>query len=139
VTLPDTDTYTLLCYAYTDGGAIDEDDLELYFDDDVLATDYTDMGSGWYKLSGDLTGVASAKNYGVRVKAGVTVYCDSFSLQKGTGDTVILKILNSGSGSSLLQLGDGLPEYDDNADAIAGGLTAGMFYRTGDTVKAVHG
>ena len=32
----------------------------------------------------------------------------------------------------------GLPEYSDNAAAIAGGLTAGAFYRTGDLLKVVH-
>lgn len=30
------------------------------------------------------------------------------------------------------------PEYADNADAISNGLTAGQFYRTGDTLKVVH-
>ena len=29
-------------------------------------------------------------------------------------------------------------EYADNAAAIAGGLTVGQFYRTGDIVKIVH-
>jgi len=32
----------------------------------------------------------------------------------------------------------GLPEYADNAEAIAGGLTSGAFYRTGDVLKVVH-
>jgi len=32
----------------------------------------------------------------------------------------------------------GLPEYVDNAAAIAGGLTAGAFYRTVDLLKVVH-
>ena len=32
----------------------------------------------------------------------------------------------------------GLPEYADNAAAIAGGLTIGAFYRTGDILKVVH-
>ncbi|KKN91748.1 hypothetical protein LCGC14_0214160 [marine sediment metagenome] len=32
----------------------------------------------------------------------------------------------------------GLPEYTGNAAAIAGGLTAGAFYRTGDLLKVVH-
>ncbi|MFH1428403.1 MAG: hypothetical protein ABIH39_01545, partial [Candidatus Margulisiibacteriota bacterium] len=32
----------------------------------------------------------------------------------------------------------GLAEYADNAAAIAGGLTAGAFYRTGDLLKVVH-
>jgi hypothetical protein len=32
----------------------------------------------------------------------------------------------------------GLPEYSNNADAIAHGLTPGAFYRTGDVLKVVH-
>ena len=32
----------------------------------------------------------------------------------------------------------GLPEYTDNAAAIAAGLTTGAFYRTGDLLKVVH-
>lgn len=32
----------------------------------------------------------------------------------------------------------GLPEYADNATALAAGLTAGAFYRTGDLLKVVH-
>ncbi len=32
----------------------------------------------------------------------------------------------------------GLPEYADNAVALAGGLTVGAFYRTGDVLKIVH-
>lgn len=85
VTLPDTETYSLVAYAYTDGSAVTTADLDLYFDDGAISTSYEDMGSGWYKLSGSLTGIASEKDYGVKVKAGVTVYVDSFSLyQNGT-------------------------------------------------------
>jgi hypothetical protein len=37
------------------------------------------------------------------------------------------------------KLGIGLiPEFADNAAAIAGGLSTGTLYRTGDLVKAVH-
>ena len=31
-----------------------------------------------------------------------------------------------------------VPEYTDNADAIANGLVAGDVYRTGDDLKIVH-
>ena len=31
-----------------------------------------------------------------------------------------------------------LPQYADNASALAGGLRIGQFYRTGDIVKVVH-
>ena len=32
----------------------------------------------------------------------------------------------------------GISEYNDNADALAGGLTIGQRYRTGDLLKIVH-
>ncbi len=38
---------------------------------------------------------------------------------------------------SMLQV-VGLPEYADNTAAVAGGLTVGAFYRTGDLLKVVH-
>lgn len=31
-----------------------------------------------------------------------------------------------------------VPQYDDNADALSGGLVAGDVYRTGDVLKIVH-
>lgn len=46
-----------------------------------------------------MTGVASAKNYGVRVHAGKTVYVDSLSLQAGAGATTTFSLLNSGTGN----------------------------------------
>lgn len=53
----------------------------------------------------------------------------------------VLKDGNTGIGTttptSKLQV-VGLPEYADNAVALAGGLTVGAFYRTGDLLKVVH-
>jgi hypothetical protein len=94
----DTSTYTLTCYAYTTGAAVVTADLDLWYDGAELTTTFADMGSGWYKLTGTLTGVASAKDYGVRVHAGKTAYVDSFTLQVGAGSTTTLSILNSGTG-----------------------------------------
>jgi hypothetical protein len=94
----DTSTYTLTCYAYTTGAAVVTADLDLWYDGAELTTTFADMGSGWYKLTGTLTGVASAKDYGVRVHAGKTAYVDSFTLQAGAGNNTILSILNSGTG-----------------------------------------
>lgn len=100
VNVGDTVSYTLIAYAYTTGAAVTSADVELYYDTAVLSTSYTDMGSGWYKLTGTLTGVASAKNYGVYVKAGKTVYIDTVSLQAGVGATIEVTFENSSSGSS---------------------------------------
>ena len=100
VTLTDTNPYTFIAYAYTTGAAVTTADLDLYYDGAVLATTFTDMGSGWYRLTGTITGVASAKNYGVRVHAGKTVYLDTVSLQVGSGATIEVTFENTSSGNS---------------------------------------
>ena len=85
VNVGNTSTYTLTAYAYTTGVAVTSADLELYYDTGTISTSFTDMGSGWYRLQGALTGAAEAKDYGVRVKAGKTVKADDFTLfQQGT-------------------------------------------------------
>lgn len=104
VNVGNTSEYTLTGYAYTTGAAVTSADLELYFDTGVLSTTFTDMGGGWYKMVGTLTGVNAAKNYGVRVKAGKTVYVDSFTLQSGIGDPTSIRILNSGSGVTHVEV-----------------------------------
>ncbi|KKU42546.1 MAG: hypothetical protein UX59_C0043G0001, partial [Microgenomates group bacterium GW2011_GWA1_46_7] len=101
----DTETYNLIAYAYTDGSAVTTADLELYYDTDVLTTTYTPMGgTGWYKLTGSFTGEASAKNYGVRVKAGKTVYVDEVKLQVGVGSTQTMYVLDSNTGVTGLNV-----------------------------------
>ena len=105
VNVGDTSTYNLIAYAYTNGTAVTSADLSLYYDTAVLATTYTPMGgTGWYKLTGTLTGVASAKDYGVRVKAGKTVYIDEMHLQVGTGTNQTMYVLNSNTGVTGLNV-----------------------------------
>ncbi len=98
VTLPDTSVYTVSAYAYTDGSAVTTADLDLFYDGSAIATTFTSVGSGWYRLTGTLTGVASAKNYGVSVHAGKTVYIDSFALYATSGPNTTLAITNSTTG-----------------------------------------
>lgn len=114
VNVGDTSTYTLIAYAYTTGAAVTTADLNLYYDTAVISTTFTDMGSGWYKLTGTLTGVASAKNYGVKVKAGKTVYLDTVSLQAGSGATIEVTFENSSSGTS---------NYTFENNLVANGVT----------------
>ncbi len=100
VTLPDTSSYNLTAYAYTTGAAVTSADVELFSDVSAtaLTTTYTSAGNGWYKLSSTLTGVTSAKNYGVRVKAGKTVYVDNLALFSSSGAGTTLAITNSTTG-----------------------------------------
>ena len=105
VNVGDTSTYNLIAYAYTTGAAVTTADLNLYYDTAELTTTFTPMGgTGWYKLTGSFTGVASAKDYGVRVKAGKTVYVDEMHLQVGTGTTQNMYVLNSNTGVTGLNV-----------------------------------
>lgn len=105
VNVGDTSTYNLIAYAYTDGSAVTTDDVNLYYDTAELATSFTPMGgTGWYKLTGSFTGVASAKDYGVRVKAGKTVYIDNMKVQQGTATTQTMYVTNSGTGVTNLNV-----------------------------------
>jgi len=105
VNVGDTQTYNLIAYAYTDGTAVTTADLSLYYGSTTLTTTYTAMGgTGWYKLTGSLTGEASAKDYGVRVKAGKTVYVDEMHLQVGTGTNQTMYVLNSNTGVTGLNV-----------------------------------
>lgn len=100
----DTQEYTFYCYAYTGGGAVTAADVQLWYDGAILETTITVDSGGWYKLTGTLTGVASAKDFGLRVMAGKTVYVDDVTLQAGTGDATTIKILNSGTGVASLEV-----------------------------------
>lgn len=82
VNVGDTNNYTLETYAYTDGSAVSASDLSLFYNGSTISTTYTSVGSGWYKLSGTLTGANAARNYGVQVAAGKTVYTDDYTLYK---------------------------------------------------------
>ena len=94
----------LIAYAYTTGAAVTTADLDLYYDAAVLSTSFMNMGGGWYRLTGSLTGVASAKDFGVRVHAGKTVYVDEMHLQVGVGTTQNMYVLNSNTGVTGLNV-----------------------------------
>lgn len=62
-----------------------------------------------------------------------------------TGDLLTVVDISSGNKTNTLEIGDlstfvkgDFPEYNDNADALAGGEATGTLYRTGDIVKVVH-
>src|SRR3989344_3495434 len=80
VNVGNTNTYNLSAYAYTDGSAVTSSDVQLYANGSTVSTTYTSVGSGWYQLTGTVTGTASSVGYGAQVKAGKTVYLDSMSL-----------------------------------------------------------
>jgi hypothetical protein len=95
----DTETYNLIAYAYTDGGVVNDSHIALYYDGAAVNTSYVAMGgTGWYKLTGTVTGVAESRDYGVRVKAGKTVYVDEVKLQVGVGSNQAMHITSTGTG-----------------------------------------
>ncbi|MBI2597496.1 fibronectin type III domain-containing protein [Candidatus Daviesbacteria bacterium] len=85
INVGDTSTYDLSVYAYyNSGAAIDTTVAQLYYNGSTVTTTYTaEAGStGWYKLTGTITGVASSVDAGLLVKAGKTVKVDDFTLSK---------------------------------------------------------
>lgn len=87
VNVGDTSVYDFSVYVYDNttgnvGGAVDSTIAQLYYNGSTISTTYTDAGSGWWKLSGTLTGDNSPREYGMLVKAGKTVKVDDFTLSK---------------------------------------------------------
>jgi len=82
INVGDTDTYNLEAYVYTDGSAVTSADAQLYANGSAITTTYTNEGSGWYKLAGEITGADEERVYGVQIKAGKTAYLDNVSLYK---------------------------------------------------------
>ncbi|HUT22297.1 MAG TPA: LamG-like jellyroll fold domain-containing protein [Candidatus Bipolaricaulota bacterium] len=101
INVGDTNNYNLTAYAYTDGSAVASSDAELYYNGSTVTTSYTDMGGGWYELSGTVTGANAARDYGVQVKAGQTVYLDDFSLNNyASSGALTSSIFDSEQGSN---------------------------------------
>lgn len=83
-------THTLSAYVYDGtsgniGGTVGSSIANLMFKATPVATTYTDMGGGWWRLSYSGTGVASNDSYGVQVLVGKTVYIDGVQLEPKNG------------------------------------------------------
>ncbi len=100
VNVGDTENYFLSGYAYTDGSAVTSSDVELFYNGSTISTTYTSVGSGWYKLTGIVTGANEARNYGFQVKSGKTVYIDNASLKSSSG-SLTSSIFDTGGDNSL--------------------------------------
>lgn len=84
-----TDSLDFSVYVYdttagSEGGAVSNSIAQLYYDGAVVSTTYTNVGSGWWKLSGTITGANESREYGVLVKQGKTVKLDDFTLAKAS-------------------------------------------------------
>ena len=96
VDLGDTATYIISAYVYDDtsgnvAGEVNDSIATLYADNQAVTAEYSDVGLGWWKLTGTVTGSTAIKEYGVLVKSGKTVYVDDFSLAKSGFSSVYTK------------------------------------------------
>jgi formylglycine-generating enzyme required for sulfatase activity len=82
VNVGDTSNYDISAYVYNSGNTVDDTVAQLYYNGAIVSTIYTDAGSGWWKLSGTITGVASSVEAGLLIYSGNTVTVDDFTLDK---------------------------------------------------------
>lgn len=82
VTVPNTNTYMISCYAKRpDCGVVDSSTLLLGYSVNLNSTAFTHLGSGWYRLTAQVTGIAAATNAGV-VDIQEAVYVDGFQIEE---------------------------------------------------------
>lgn len=119
------DSFNFSVYVYDTttgnvGGTVSSSIAQLYYNGSTISTTYTDAGSGWWKLSGTLTGAASAREYGVVVKQGKTVKLDDFTLAKvGTYSVYTTSAYSNAQVSS----------YDSFSASVTGSGNASVVYQ----------
>lgn len=75
-------TYTISFYAKRpDGGAIDANTCQAWFNSAARTSTYSALANGWYRVKYTGTGSAAAATYGVVLAAGITVYVDGFQVE----------------------------------------------------------
>lgn len=87
VNVGDTSTYDFSTYVYDStsgnvGGTVSSSITQLYYNGATVTTTYADAGSGWWKLSGTLTGINALREFGLLVKAGRFIKTDDFALSR---------------------------------------------------------
>jgi len=84
VDLGDTATYNFSAYVKRiDEGVVSESVATLYYGGNTVSdASYEPVGEYWYKLTGTVTGVSSAVDTGLIVKAGQSVVVDDITLSK---------------------------------------------------------
>lgn len=87
INVGDTSTYDFSTYVYDStsgnvGGTVSDSIAQLYYNGATVTTTYTDAGSGWWKLSGTITGANASRGFGLLVKTGKTIKTDDFTVSK---------------------------------------------------------
>ncbi len=125
VNVGDTSTYALSAYVKMAVGSdpITSDVATLYYGGNTISNAaYTAVAgeSGWYKLTGTVTGIASAVHTGVLVKASKTVIVDDITLAKS--GTYSIYTTTAYSNSQVVT-------WDSFNDAATGSGNAGVVYQ----------
>ena len=78
-------TYQLTDYVRVDGGSVGSDAVTLYAAGSISTT-YTEdsLNPGWYRMSGSVTGLATASDCGFWLKGGKRIYEDNFQVEQKT-------------------------------------------------------
>ncbi|MEX0895757.1 MAG: Ig-like domain-containing protein [Patescibacteria group bacterium] len=109
VNVGDTATYNLSAYVYdntsgSEGGTVDATVASLYYGGNAITgATYTPVAgeTGWYKLTGTVTGVASAVDTGIVVETSKSVIVDDVSLyQYFSSGTLTSNVFDTGQGSN---------------------------------------
>jgi len=132
-----TNTHTLSAYAYNGvhdsygelGVDIDSTIAQLYFGASAQTTTYTNMGSGWWKLSYTGTPPGGSSTYGVQVKAGKTIYLDGVQLEENSYPTTY----TDGS------LGSGYSWSDTENNSTSTRSAADLKYATSGNISKTEG
>ncbi|MGH9158195.1 MAG: hypothetical protein ACRD1K_20695 [Acidimicrobiales bacterium] len=82
INVGNTNFHYLSCYIrLPDGGTPTSNDAGLYYGSPAT-TVFRSVGNGWWRMEASVTGVASATETGILVKADRTVYVDGFQIEE---------------------------------------------------------
>ncbi|MEI6462086.1 MAG: LamG-like jellyroll fold domain-containing protein [bacterium] len=142
INVGNTGTNTLSGYVYDGtagnvGGIVSNTIAELYFNTSTIATTYTDMGGGWWRLTGSLTGVNQAALYGVQIKSNKIIYVDGVQLEaKAYATSYVDGSLGPGytwsgtenNSTSIRTAGDIVYPSAGNISASSGSISAWIWF-----------
>ena len=92
INVGNTNTYVLSAFIKkADGSAVTASDVALYYNGAVTIDGIVPFGKGWYRIWGDLTGIASDQAVGVYpLVLGVPIYVDGVQLQDSAFPTAFI-------------------------------------------------
>jgi hypothetical protein len=135
-----TNLHTLSAYVYdgtsgNTGGTVSSTIATLMAASTPIATTYTDMGGGWWRLHGSIAGANESRSWGVSVKDGKTCYIDGMQLEERSSYTNYATSYMDGS------LGTGYSWTSTEHNSTSSRTTANIIYNsalnTNDTTGSV--